>query len=75
MNDEIRQFKDFLQSYCDEHKKKLNDFNVGVMWKKNCMLKKTRFLFRAQLHFKKHLCSSQLWLNRQYMYKYHHSSF
>ena len=33
-NNEIDKFKDIIQSYYDEHKKKFDDFTVCVMWKK-----------------------------------------
>ena len=36
--DEIDNFKDILQSYYDEHKKKFNEFTVRVIWKKNDMV-------------------------------------
>ena len=37
-NDEIIKFKDILQSYYDEHKKKFNEFTVYLIWKKNNMI-------------------------------------
>ena len=37
-NNDINKFKDILQSYCDEHKKKFNDFSVMIIWKKNDMI-------------------------------------
>ena len=37
-NNDINKFKDFLQSYCDEHKKKFNEFTVTIIWKKNDMI-------------------------------------
>ena len=37
-NNDIIKFKDILQSYCDEHKKKLNEFSVTIIWKKNDMI-------------------------------------
>ena len=37
-NPEIDKYKDILQSYYDEHKKKLDNFTVCVMWKKNDIL-------------------------------------
>ena len=36
--DDIDKFKDILQSYCDEHKKKFNKFTVMIVWKKNGMI-------------------------------------
>ena len=38
-NNDIYKFKDILQSYCDEHKKKFNDFTVMIIWKKNDVIK------------------------------------
>ena len=35
---DIDKFKDILQSYCDEHKKKFNKFTVMIVWKKNGMI-------------------------------------
>ena len=37
-NNDFRKFKDILQSYCDEHKKKFNEFTVTIIWKKNDMI-------------------------------------
>ena len=37
-NNDINKFKDILQSYCDEHKKKFNEFTVTIIWKKNDMI-------------------------------------
>ena len=37
-NDEIEKFKDILQSYYDEHKKKFNEFTVRIIWKKINMI-------------------------------------
>ena len=37
-NNDINKFKDILQSYCDEHKKKFNEFTVMIIWKKNDMI-------------------------------------
>ena len=37
-NIDINKFNDFLQSYCDEHKKKFNEFTVTIIWKKNDMI-------------------------------------
>ena len=34
---DINKFKDILQSYCDEHKKKFNEFTVMIIGKKNDM--------------------------------------
>ena len=36
--DDIDKFKDILQSYCDEHKKKFNEFTVMIIWKKSGMI-------------------------------------
>ena len=36
--DDIDKFKDILQSYCDEHKKKFNKITVMIVWKKNDMI-------------------------------------
>ena len=33
--DEIGKFKDILQSFCDEHKKKFIEFTLCNIWKKN----------------------------------------
>ena len=38
-NNDINKLKDILQSYCDEHKKKFNEFTVMIIWKKNDMIK------------------------------------
>ena len=37
-NNDINKFKDILQSYCDELKKKFNEFTVTITWKKNDMI-------------------------------------
>ena len=37
-NNDINKFKDILQSYCDEHKNKFNEFTVTIIWKKNDMI-------------------------------------
>ena len=37
-NNEIDKFKDILQSYYEEHKKKFNEFSVRIIWKKNNMI-------------------------------------
>ena len=37
-NIDINKFKDILQSYCDEHKKKFNEFTVTIIRKKNDMI-------------------------------------
>ena len=37
-NNDIIKFKDILQSYCDEHRKKFNEFTVMIIWKKNDMI-------------------------------------
>ena len=37
-NNDINKFKAILQSYCDEHKKKFNEFTVTIIWKKNDMI-------------------------------------
>ena len=34
-NNDINKFKDILQSYCDEHKNKFNEFTITNIWKKN----------------------------------------
>ena len=34
---DINKFRDILQSYCDEHKKKFNEFTATIIWKKNDM--------------------------------------
>ena len=31
-NNDINKFKDILQSYCNEHKKKFNEFTVTIIW-------------------------------------------
>ena len=33
-NDEIDKFNDILQSYHDEHTKKINQFRIDIVWKK-----------------------------------------
>ena len=38
VKDDIDKFKDILQSYCDEHKKKFNKFTIMIVWKKNGMI-------------------------------------
>ena len=35
---DITKFKDILQSYYDEHKKKFNEFTLGINWKKKDMI-------------------------------------
>ena len=37
-NNDIIKFKNILQSYCDEHKKKFNEFTITIIWKKNVMI-------------------------------------
>ena len=37
-NNDIKKFKDILQSYCNEHKKKFNEFTETIIWKKNDMI-------------------------------------
>ena len=37
--DDFDKFKDILQSYCDEHKKKFNEFTVTIIWKRDDMIK------------------------------------
>ena len=37
-NSDINKFKGFLQSYCDEPKKKFKEFTVTIIWKKNDMI-------------------------------------
>ena len=37
-NFDTNKFKDILQSFCDEHKKKFNEFTVTIIWKKNDMI-------------------------------------
>ena len=37
-NNDIKKFKNSLESYCDEHKKKFNEFTVTINWKKNDMI-------------------------------------
>ena len=34
-NNDFKKFKDILQSYYDEHKKKFNKFIIRIIWKKN----------------------------------------
>ena len=34
-NIDITKFENTLQSYCDEHKKKFDEFTVTIIWKKN----------------------------------------
>ena len=36
--DDFDKFKDILQSYCDEHKKKFNEFTVTIIWKRDDMI-------------------------------------
>ena len=36
--DDCDKFKDILQSYCDEHKKKFNEFTVTIIWKRDDMI-------------------------------------
>ena len=36
-NNDKKKFKNILQSYCDEHKKKFNELTVTNIWKKNDM--------------------------------------
>ena len=38
VKNDINKFKDILQSYCDEHKEKLNEYTVRIIWKKNDMI-------------------------------------
>ena len=38
-NDETDKFKDIIQPYYDKHKKKLDDFTVRVVWKKDDVTK------------------------------------
>ena len=42
---EIDNSRDIIQSYCDKHKKKFDNFSVCVMWKKNDVLIKKDFCF------------------------------
>ena len=37
-NNDNNKFKDILQSYCDEHKNKFNEFTITIIWKKNDMI-------------------------------------
>ena len=37
-NKDNNKFKDILQSYCDEHKNKFNEFSITIFWKKNDMI-------------------------------------
>ena len=37
-NNDFNIFKDILQSYCDDHKKKFNKFTITIIWKKNDMI-------------------------------------
>ena len=37
-NNDIKKFKNILQSYSDEHKKKFNEFTTTIIWKKNDMI-------------------------------------
>ena len=37
-NNDISKFKHNLQSYCDEHKKKFNEYTGTIIWKKNDMI-------------------------------------
>ena len=37
-NIDINKFKDILQSYYSEHKKKLKEYTVRIIWKKNEMI-------------------------------------
>ena len=37
-NNDFNKFKDILQSYCDDHKKKFNKFIITFIWKKNDMI-------------------------------------
>ena len=46
-NIDINNFKDFLQSYYDEHKNKFNEFTVTIIWKKNDMIKNKISILRT----------------------------
>ena len=35
---DFNKFKDTLQSHCDDHKKKFNQFTITIIWKKNDMI-------------------------------------
>ena len=37
-NKDFNKFQDILQSYCDEHKKKFNEFTITINWEKNDMI-------------------------------------
>ena len=37
-NNDFDKFKDILQPYCDDHKKKFNKFTITIIWKKNDMI-------------------------------------
>ena len=37
-NPELDKFKDIIQSYYNDHKKKFDNFTLSVMWKKNGLL-------------------------------------
>ena len=37
-SNDINKFNVILQSYCDEHKKKFNEFTVTIIWKKIDMI-------------------------------------
>ena len=37
-NNDFNKFKDILQSYCDDHKKKFNKYTITIIWKKNDMI-------------------------------------
>ena len=37
-NKDINKFKDIPQSYYDEHKKKMNEYTVKIIWKTNDMI-------------------------------------
>ena len=65
-NNDINKCKDIFQSYCDEHKKKFNEFTVMNIWKKNDMIKK-KSQFHKRLRCKEHICLNQICLKYQYI--------
>ena len=62
---DIKKFKDILQSYCDEHKKKFNEDTVTIIWKANDMIISKISIPRSAC--KEQICLSQTCFRYPYM--------
>ena len=54
-NKDINKFKNILQSYYDEHKKKSNESTLRIIWKKNDMIKNKISVPRTIIFRKTHM--------------------